>query len=154
MKIELTTLVMIQNPTTGEVLVQNRIKKWLGWSFPGGKVERGESFYDCAKREIKEETGLTIENLRSCGVVHWCNKNSGDRYLVFLYKTTHYKGELITDSSEGQHFWIGVEALFAAPVEKFSNEYKRFFPLFFEDKYSEAFVPYSDEEKHWEVYLK
>ena len=28
------------------------------WSTPGGHLEKFESFYDCAKRELNEETGL------------------------------------------------------------------------------------------------
>ncbi len=32
--------------------------------FPGGHLELGESFEDCAKRETREETGLEITNLR------------------------------------------------------------------------------------------
>ncbi|MDR1927791.1 MAG: NUDIX domain-containing protein [Oscillospiraceae bacterium] len=68
-KIELTTMVMIQDLSTGAVLVQDRIKSWKGLSFPGGHVEDGESFVDCAIREIKEETGLIISNLKSFGVI-------------------------------------------------------------------------------------
>jgi 8-oxo-dGTP diphosphatase len=34
------------------------------WSVPGGWLEFGESFEDCAKREVMEETGLKIKNIR------------------------------------------------------------------------------------------
>lgn len=34
------------------------------WSFPGGHLELNESVEDCAKREVAEETGITIKNLR------------------------------------------------------------------------------------------
>ncbi len=33
------------------------------WSFPGGKLEFGEEIFDCAKREVLEETGLKIKDL-------------------------------------------------------------------------------------------
>ena len=33
------------------------------WSFPGGKLDAGESLFDCAKREVLEETDLYIKNL-------------------------------------------------------------------------------------------
>jgi 8-oxo-dGTP diphosphatase len=57
-------MVMIQNKHTGKVLVQDRVKSWKGLSFPGGHVENGESFYDCAVREVKEETGLEVRDLK------------------------------------------------------------------------------------------
>lgn len=50
-------MVMVQHPETGMVLVQNRIKSWQGIAFPGGHAEPGESIYDSAVREIREETG-------------------------------------------------------------------------------------------------
>ncbi len=34
------------------------------YAFPGGKLEFGESFADCAKREVREETGIEIEHIR------------------------------------------------------------------------------------------
>lgn len=34
------------------------------YSFPGGNLEHQESFADCARREVKEECGLEIDNLR------------------------------------------------------------------------------------------
>lgn len=34
------------------------------YSFPGGYLEQGESFEECAHREVLEETGMQIKNVR------------------------------------------------------------------------------------------
>jgi 8-oxo-dGTP diphosphatase len=34
------------------------------FAFPGGHLELGESWEDCLQREVKEETNLTVENLK------------------------------------------------------------------------------------------
>ena len=60
-KVELTNMIMIQNPETQEVVVQRRVKYWCGCTFPGGHVENGESIYDSAVREVKEELGITLK---------------------------------------------------------------------------------------------
>ena len=44
MNCELTNMVMIENPDNGQVLVQKRVKYWTGVTFPGGHIEKGESF--------------------------------------------------------------------------------------------------------------
>ncbi len=145
-KVELTTMVMIQNPATGEVLVQDRIKSWKGWSFPGGHLEDGESVVDCAKREIQEETGLVVENLKSCGIIHWSNNQTFERYLVFLFKTTDYRGELI-DCDEGKNFWASLEAL---KTHLSTNDTVKYLPMFLENRYSEAFGSWNDTDP-WEL---
>lgn len=55
-------MVKIYNKKTGQVLVLDKVKKygWEGLTFPGGKVEFGESFVDSVIREAKEETNLDI----------------------------------------------------------------------------------------------
>ena len=70
MNCELTNMVMVEDPETGRVLVQKRVKKYCGIAFPGGHVEDGESIYDSAVREIREETGLEIRDLKACGYIH------------------------------------------------------------------------------------
>jgi 8-oxo-dGTP diphosphatase len=46
-----------------EVLLVHR-PRYRDWTFPKGKVRKGESDADAARREVHEETGLTCE-LRS-----------------------------------------------------------------------------------------
>jgi 8-oxo-dGTP diphosphatase len=136
---------------TGKVLVQERVKSWKGLSFPGGHVEDNESIVDSAVREVKEEIGLNVCNLKSCGIIHWLNKKTLDRFMVFLNKTTEYSGELITESDEGRNFWITIDEMRNTPSE--NQMPKNYLPMFLEDKYSEAFGPWKDDEP-WEIVYK
>ena len=99
-------MVMIENPENGKVLVQKRVKYWTGVTFPGGHIEKGESFTESAVREVKEETGLDIKNPKLCGTVHWCHKDTDERYIVLLYKSNEFSGELVEKTDEGEVFWI------------------------------------------------
>ena len=142
---------MIQKPETNEVLIQNRKLKYPGYNFPGGHVECGESIYDCAVREVKEETGLDVNNLKYCGVVHWVNRENDERYLCFMYKTTQFDGKLIADGDEGEQFWIGINELLSTSKEKFSSVHYALSPLFHEyGRYSEVLISWSsDKESTW-----
>ncbi|MGE4519232.1 MAG: NUDIX hydrolase [Desulfobacteraceae bacterium] len=49
----------------GKILLGKRINSHgsMTWSFPGGHLEFKESLFECAKREVFEETGISIKNL-------------------------------------------------------------------------------------------
>ena len=100
----LTNMCMIYDGQ-GNILVQDRLDPdWPGVTFPGGHVERGESFVGSVVREVWEETGLTIERPQLCGVKQF-QQTDGVRYIVLFFKTSRFSGEL-TSSEEGEVFWI------------------------------------------------
>ena len=102
--VTLTNMCMIYDGQ-GNILVQDRLDPdWPGVTFPGGHVEPGESFTKAVIREVWEETGLTIEAPRLCGLKQFL-EDDGTRYIVMLYKTDRFSGEL-RSSEEGRVFWI------------------------------------------------
>ena len=143
-EIKLTNMIMVQNPETKEVLVQERVKYWCGISFPGGHVENGESIYDSAVREVKEETGLDVEDLKYCGCMHWHNTDNNDKYFVFFYKTDKYTGKLLESTDEGKVFFTSVESL---KDMKLAPNFNRYIPMFFTNEYYEIFCNWNKEMK-------
>ncbi|MCH5187261.1 MAG: 8-oxo-dGTP diphosphatase [Oscillospiraceae bacterium] len=125
--VTLTNMCMIYD-SKGNVLVQDRVnKKWSGMTFPGGHVEKGESFIDSVIREVKEETGLTVSDLRICGIKQWMDDDS--RYIVLCYKTNKFEGELCS-SEEGEMRWIKLDELLGMHL---ASGMKHTLRLFLED---------------------
>lgn len=56
--------IIVYNPQ-GELLLGLRRGEHEStvWGLPGGALEMGETLFACARREVLEETGLSIENL-------------------------------------------------------------------------------------------
>lgn len=108
-KIEFTNMCMIYD-NDGNVVVQEKVnKKWGGITFPGGHIEKRESFVDSVIREVKEETGLDIQNPKICGI-KWWEVNKNKRYIVLLFKTNEYSGTL-KSSIEGKVYWTKLDEI-------------------------------------------
>ena len=100
-----TNLCMVYDDA-GNILVQDRNDPdWPGLCFPGGHVEPGESFVESVIREVREETGLTIESPILCGTKQFQTVPGNQRYVVLFYKTNRFSGTL-KSSDEGEVFWI------------------------------------------------
>lgn len=60
-------LGIIYNPSTKKILIGRRENdphlSELTWSFPGGKLSKGEDLETDLKKKIKEKTGLNVESL-------------------------------------------------------------------------------------------
>lgn len=137
-KTEFTNMVMIRRDD-GMVLVQERILYWKGIAFPGGHAEPGESFERSAEREILEETGLTVKNLELCGIVHWDCPERKEKFIVFLYRTSDFSGELISETEEGKVFWVKEDEL---KNMKLCSNFEKYLELFTCDVVTEFHAVY------------
>ncbi len=133
-KVELANMCLVYDDE--KILVQEKVgtKHAGGLVFPGGHVENGESLTEAVIREVKEETGLTIRNPKPCGFKDWCEED-GTRYLVLLYKTNQFEGEL-KSSEEGRVFWLNRSEIDSANLIWNMRE---LLEIFEGDTYSEFF---------------
>ena len=143
-----TNMCMVYDDA-GNILVQDRKKKdWPGLCFPGGHVEPGESFVKSVIREVREETGLTIENPQICGTKQFQTRN-GERYVLLFYKTNRFHGEL-KSSEEGEVFWIPRNQL---TNYKLANDFAEMVQVMERDDLSEFYYHWEDYDGDWEMTL-
>ena len=113
-----TTLCYIEKD--GAYLMLHRIKKkndmnqdkWVG---VGGKLEAGESPYDCVRREILEETGLTVNKPIYRGIITFVSDLYGTEYM-HLFTANEFDGEILSDCDEGQLEWVKKDAVCDLPI--------------------------------------
>lgn len=99
--------VMVSNEK-GEVLLGLRHSSHGAgeWSFPGGKVDLGETIEQTAKREAKEETNLEVDDLELVSVTNEMRYlKDGKQFVVIGFKANSYKGELQLANPERFHEW-------------------------------------------------
>ena len=102
----------------GKYLMLHRVKKandpshdkWIG---VGGKFEDGESPEECALRETREETGLTLTSYRYRGLVTFVSDRWETEYM-HLFTADGFTGEL-KECDEGVLEWIPRDRLLEIP---------------------------------------
>ena len=85
--------------------------KWLGI---GGKFEDKESPEDCALREIKEETGLTVTDYRYRGIVTFVSDEWETEYM-HLFTADGFTGNII-ECDEGDLEWVKKKDVIKLPM--------------------------------------
>lgn len=86
--------------------------KWIG---VGGKCEKGETPYECAVREIKEETDLNAVSLSYRGMVHF-ESDEWPSEEMHVYTVTDFTGELTESCDEGRLEWIEKSRILELPM--------------------------------------
>lgn len=68
------------------------------WSTPGGHLEHGESPEECAIREVKEETGVDIGDVKFRGITNDLFEVSKKHYITIWMEGRSLSGEPVADA--------------------------------------------------------
>lgn len=104
---KISVLVFLKDAAGRHLLIKRAKAPNLGcWSPVGGKLEmpQGESPFECAVREVGEETGhaITASDLHLFGMVSERGYEGSTHWLMFLFDCRKPLASLPADISEGQ----------------------------------------------------
>ncbi|MBN1639584.1 MAG: NUDIX domain-containing protein [Anaerolineae bacterium] len=118
-------------PTVGALIVNRRGEillirshKWRDcYVIPGGHVELGERLEEALAREIREETGLAIDDARMLCVQEFVYDDAfwKRRHFIFLDYVCRTDGDTVTLNDEAQTYaWVAPQAALDMPVEPYT----------------------------------
>ncbi|HTY40041.1 MAG TPA: 8-oxo-dGTP diphosphatase [Candidatus Paceibacterota bacterium] len=100
------------------------------WNGFGGKVEKGETIEEAAKREVREECGLEVETLEKVGNIDFEFKGEEEHLDVHFFRILKYSGEP-KETEEMRPQWFYVDEI---PFKDMWPDDVYWMPLFFTGK--------------------
>ncbi|KAM4632275.1 oxidized purine nucleoside triphosphate hydrolase [Discoglossus pictus] len=107
---KLLTLVLVVQP---EKILLGMKKRGFGagrWNGFGGKVQTGETIEAAARRELWEESGLTVDTLQKIGRIKFEFVGSTELMDVHIFRADDFSGEP-TESEEMRPQWFDLEKI-------------------------------------------
>lgn len=75
------------------------------WSFGGGHLEFGETWEECARREVLEETGVQVRNVRYAAVTNDIFEKEGKHYITLYMRADYESGEVCVMEPDQCECW-------------------------------------------------
>lgn len=103
-----STLVRLE----GRVLLVKRARQPLQgyWSLPGGHVEGGELLAEAAVREVREETGITIDEPRQIDLIEVVNRDAGggiaSHFVLVVFAARYRSGTATAGDDAAETRWL------------------------------------------------
>lgn len=98
-------VVVSNNGVSTRILLGKRLKGPCPGVYapPGGHLEMGESWKDCAARELKEETGIIALRLRKGKIVNWTTENKDTHYVTISIIVPYFDASDFSNKEPEKH---------------------------------------------------
>ena len=81
------------------------------WMGPGGHIERNEGLFEATRREILEETGLKIKNMKIKVTGNAYIKDMDMEMFFFFITADHLSGRIRDNPEDGELVWLEPEKI-------------------------------------------
>ncbi|NXB41244.1 8ODP triphosphatase, partial [Eulacestoma nigropectus] len=146
----LFTLVLVVQPS--RVLLGMK-KRGFGaglWNGFGGKVQPGESIEEAARRELLEESGLTVDTLQKMGQITFEFVGNSELMDVHIFRADDFHGEP-TESEEMRPQWFQLDEV---PFHHMWPDDSYWFPLVLQRKLFRGYFKFQGQDTILEHSLK
>lgn len=143
----LATLGYVVSPDRKKTLLVHRVAREEDqhcgkYNGLGGKMEQGESIYQCLCRELMEEAAIVCDDVLLRGTINWTGFGpAGEDWFGFIFRIDRYRGIPLESNNEGELLWHPIERLSELPMWE-GDRY--FLPLVFDDdpRVFHGYMPY------------
>jgi 8-oxo-dGTP diphosphatase len=113
-KITIGNVCFIKDTKNKKILLLKRFREPMQDLFTGvgGKVGFDEDIHLSCIREVKEETGLDVKDLKLKGILKTLLEGKDSSWILFIYTTEDFHGNLI-NCDEGDLEWIAYDEIFS-----------------------------------------
>ena len=106
--------IIVQKKTNKILLIRRGRDPYYGkWALPGGFVEQNELLSVACKRELKEETGLSVKNLEQLKVYDKIDRDPRGRTIsIAFYGFTDEENQEVKGGDDAEFAeWFPIDAL-------------------------------------------
>ncbi len=113
-----TVGALIFNPAREVLMI--RTHKWSNlWGMPGEKIKWGEAAEDALRREVREETGLEIRDIRFALVqdcIHSREFFRDTHFVLLNYTAMSDGGKVVLNDEAEEYQWISISGALELPL--------------------------------------